>query len=235
MIFIAATECFFAPTCTVLLSIEEYIEYLDFQGPIYERYRQHSFGGSFLHFTDEAVREQWLVACNRFNEADDELNYRDMWGERHCSLQRRDELEAIMQEAVKEMDACAVYEKCLDFWSCPKPPLTIHQLQSLVDELLTRYQRYSQFLKNWDNTGERADFGLVEPVLAEKFRFNPKIWRNPSQRLIWEFLSYDLGTWLWTSLRDYPHVFWGKLEEEVLPQFYEKLKLDGFELIEGVS
>ena len=233
MIFIEATDLSSVPSCSVLVPIEQYKEYLTFQGPVYERYRQHVFGHAFLHFADEDARQRWLAACNRYNEASDELDYRDMHGQLNCSFQRRDELTLIMQEASEEMEACVVHEeKILDFCSWPKPALTVHQLQSLVNELLARYQRYSEFLKNWNSAGkESAGFELVEPALVEKFRVEPRIWRDPLPISLWEYLSYDVGAWLWISLRDYPHVFWGKLEEEVLPQFYDLLKRLGFELV----
>jgi hypothetical protein len=213
-----------------LVSIDEYKEYLTFQGPVYEQYRHYIWGGCFLHFANKEACERWLAARNRFSSAFDERNYRDIHGELNCSFQRRDECDLIMQEAVEEMDACCSYEKILDFCSWPKPALAVHQLQFLVDELLARYQRYSEFLKNWNSAGERAEFELVEPILSKKFQVEPRIWRDPLPISLWEYLSYDLGAWLWISLRDYPHVFWGKFEEEVLPQFYDLLKRLGFEL-----
>jgi hypothetical protein len=228
MIFIEATDLSSVPSCSVLLSIEQYKEYLTFQGPVYERYRQHVFGHTFLHFADEDARQRWLAACNRYNEASDELNYRDMYGQLNCSFQRRDEYEVIMQEAAEEMDACAVTEKRQDFYSWPKPALSVSQLQSLVDEAFERWQRYSDLFKSGS-----PDFELAEPALSERFREEPVIWRDPLPFTIYEYLSYELAIWLWASLRDYfPE--WEKSKEQqdspLFPRLFEHLKRLGFEL-----
>ncbi len=235
MIFVDATDLSDLPARTVLLPIEKYEEYLTFQGPVYERYRHYLFGHSFLHFTDEGACERWLAARNRYNEAEDELNYRDIHGQLRCSFQRRDECEVIMQEAAEEMDACAVSEKMLDFYSWPKPALTVSQLQSLVDEAFERWQRYSELLKSYpsDDDSDRRGLELAEPELCERFKEEPVIWRDPLPFTIYEYLSYDLARWLWTSLRDYSEVWEKKSEQQdspLLPQLFSYLKMLGFEL-----
>lgn len=236
MIFVEATDLSSLPARSVLLPIEKYEEYLTFQGPMYERYHHYTFGHAFLHFTDEGTRERWLTACNRYYEASDELEYRDIHGQLRCSFQRRDECKAIMQEAIEEMEDCAVAETMLDFGSWPKPALTVSQLQSLVDKAFERWQRYSELLKSYPSNGDldRRGFELAEPELSERFRDEPVIWRDPLPFTVYEYLSYDLARWLWTSLRDYPEIWKKKKSEQqdslLLPRLFSYLKMLGFEL-----
>jgi hypothetical protein len=111
IIFYPGADLESCPPVTVALSCQEYESYLTFEGPVYERYRHLCWSEGAVRVKDEADRERWVEARNRWLDADELLHLRDMWGNLKTTFAQRQECERIMEEAEREMEALEIREE----------------------------------------------------------------------------------------------------------------------------